>query len=245
MPRESDAGGRRRVIRPARHRHNGPPITRRPRLSIPSPAAPGYGVRKKAQQSEGSRILYCIVLDEQTFCPFELEARFARPMVIFDPRHALIPQVSFWHDALHGSRVLRMRPGGGASITVPWSRTIVSCFTHQRLISRIEEKSWKPTRARMMPRHGSDAERVTERVGVALPTKRRIGQSDLDRGSRAPGGFIDLDHTAACGLGVSIPNGGTCRHAAPQDCALSSLSARGRGRGARRGICATAWGRRG
>jgi hypothetical protein len=60
--------------------------------------------------------------------------------------------------------------------------------------------------------------------------------------SQVPAGFIDLDHTGACGLGVSIPNGGTRRHTPPQDCALPALSARGRGRDARVGIRTAAWG---
>jgi hypothetical protein len=60
-------------------------------------------VREKAQQPEGSSILHCVVLHEQTFYPFELEARLARSVVVFDPRHALIPQVFFCHGALHGS----------------------------------------------------------------------------------------------------------------------------------------------
>ena len=165
--------GRRGAVRPAKAPDNrtGPPIARRPCASIPSPAAPGYTVRKKAQQPEGSGILHCVVLHEQTFYPFELEACLARPMVVFDPRHALIPQVFFCHGALHGSGA-PMRSGGEPSITAPWSRATVSCFTWLIIfLGRLRRASLKPIRCMATASRKSDAERLTDtglRVGISL-----------------------------------------------------------------------------
>src|SRR5216683_2019844 len=81
----------------------GPPITRRPCASIPRAPAPGYADGEKTKQPEGSGILPCVLLHEQSFEPFEPEARLARLMVAFDPRHAVVPGICFQHGALHST----------------------------------------------------------------------------------------------------------------------------------------------
>ena len=72
------------------------------------------------------------------------------------------------------------------------------------------------------------------------PWRRRLCRADWFA-SIVP----DPDHRQKGGAWSLWLNGGTCRHAAPQDRALSTLSPRGRGRGSCRGISATAFARRG
>ncbi|SRR6266851_4199512 len=81
----------------------GPPIARRPRASITPSPAPGYAEGKETKQPEGLGTGRCPALHQQSFDVFELAARLACFMVIFDSGHALVQHICFQHGALHST----------------------------------------------------------------------------------------------------------------------------------------------
>ena len=78
----------------------GPPIIRRPCASAVPPAAARDVVEKQEKPPEISEASCGISLHEQALEVFEPKARVARAVVVFDPRHVLVPEMSVWHGVL-------------------------------------------------------------------------------------------------------------------------------------------------
>src|SRR6478735_5576918 len=96
----------------------GPPIIRQPSNSTGSRTLARLAKTKKTENPPEPWSAHGGARREQPFHPLDLEAGVACPLVEFDPRHALVPNLYFQHGALHSAHTPTASEGAGRFITL-------------------------------------------------------------------------------------------------------------------------------
>jgi len=91
-----------------------------------------------------------MVLHEQPFELFEPEARLAHSMIVFDPRHALVPWAFFQHGALLGMGA----PNGSRRQNIHYHAVGANTCASVHMLNNL----FRGRRGRWKPARGMDAE---------------------------------------------------------------------------------------